>query len=70
MTAGKNKKKLVRDIQKRTEWSYTFCLRIVTALGYETVSREVDDHFFKPSRLRRSPSLEALGVELNRRAKE
>jgi len=36
------RKKEVRDIQKRTGWSYTFCLFVCRALGYTRVSDELD----------------------------
>lgn len=42
MTAGSSRKKLVRDIQTRSGWSYMFCIRVVSHFGYEVVSKEID----------------------------
>ena len=55
------KKKLVRDVQNRTGWKYSFCLFLVDNLGYEEVSRCIDDNV---------SSMESLGDGLNERAKE
>lgn len=50
-----NLKKMVRDVQRRTGWNYTFCLHLVRGLGYEVVSKAIDGvlicdevHTFKP----------------------
>ena len=53
-------KKVVRDIQRRTGWKYTFCLFLVQQLGYEAVSQAVDDN---------EGTMEALGDTLHARAK-
>jgi len=57
------KKKVVRDIQDRTGWKYQFCLFIVTQLGYEYVSKAVDDLEDKKE------TKEQLSNRLNKEAK-
>lgn len=37
MTIGRSKKKLVREIQQETGWSYMQCLDLVEKLGHERV---------------------------------
>ena len=32
-----------RDIQKRTGWNYQYALAVVRAIGYEAVSKAIDD---------------------------
>ena len=54
-------KKEVRDVQARTGWVYTFALFLVRSLGYEEVSRAIDEN---------EESMVTLGVALNQRAKE
>lgn len=43
MTANHTAKRYARDIQARTKWNYQFCQRLVTTIGYEEVSRVIDD---------------------------
>ena len=43
------RKKEFRDIQRRTRWKYTFCRRLVKALGYEYVSDAIDHAADDPS---------------------
>ncbi len=54
-------KKEVRDVQTRTGWGYSFCLFLVRTLGYEEVSRAIDDN---------AASMVDLGNALNERAKK
>jgi hypothetical protein len=43
MTTGSNKKKMIRDIMRRTGWPYTQVLPMVEHVGYEEVSNALDD---------------------------
>jgi hypothetical protein len=57
-------KKLRRDIQDRTGWTYGFCHYLVSSLGYEEVSKAIDD---APET---HGALEELGRVLNKRAND
>lgn len=43
VTINKGFKKLVRDIQDRSGWNYQVAHRFVSALGYDYVSKRLDD---------------------------
>lgn len=76
MTTGRNKKKLVRDIQRRSGWSYTSCLRFIDALGYEHVSGQIDkalgecEEAFELTGINTRPNYEAIGNRLNEEMKK